>query len=68
LRDRLLGNYGLMVRECSNKAGAGEQYLRLAVQPAAAVDVLVTALRSELRSRSLTAAHTVLQSSASRRV
>lgn len=66
LRDRLLGNYGLMVRECSNKAGAGEQYLRLAVQPAAAVEVLVTALRNELRG--LTAAHTVLQSSASRRV
>jgi histidinol-phosphate/aromatic aminotransferase/cobyric acid decarboxylase-like protein len=44
LRDSLLTNYGLMVRECSNKIGASEQYLRLAVQPGAAVDVLVTAL------------------------
>lgn len=48
LRDRLLKNYGLMVRECSNKIGASEQYLRLAVQSRAAVDVLVSALRHEL--------------------
>ena len=48
LRDRLLKNYGLMVRECSNKTGASEQYLRLAVQTRAAVDVLVPALRDEL--------------------
>src|SRR5687768_5591386 len=32
LRDRLLKHYGLMVRECSNKIGSSEQYLRLAVQ------------------------------------
>jgi threonine-phosphate decarboxylase len=48
LRDRLLKNYGLMVRECSNKTGASEQYLRLAVQTSAAVDVLIPALREEL--------------------
>ena len=48
LRDRLLKNYGLMVRECSNKIGSSEQYLRLAVQMGAAVDVLVPALRKEL--------------------
>lgn len=48
LRDRLLKNHGLMVRECSNKMGAGEQYLRLAVQTRTAVDVLVPALREEL--------------------
>jgi len=48
LRDRLLSNHGLMVRECSNKIGAGEQYLRLAVQKRAAVDVLVPALSQEL--------------------
>jgi threonine-phosphate decarboxylase len=48
LRDRLLKNYGLMVRECSNKTGASEQYLRLAVQKRAAVDVLVPTLREEL--------------------
>jgi len=48
LRDQLLKNHGLMVRECSNKIGAGEQYLRLAVQMRIAVDVLVPALREEL--------------------
>ena len=48
LRDRLLKNHGLMVRECSNKIGAGQQYLRLAVQTRTAVDVLVPALREEL--------------------
>jgi histidinol-phosphate/aromatic aminotransferase/cobyric acid decarboxylase-like protein len=50
LRDRLLTNYGLMVRECSNKIGSSEQYLRLAVQGKAAVDALVAALREELAS------------------
>ncbi len=48
LRDRLLRNHGLMVRECSNKIGSSEQYLRLAVQSRAAVDVLVPALCVEL--------------------
>ena len=48
LRDRLLRNYGLMVRECSNKIGSSEQYLRLAVQGKAAVDSLVVALGDEL--------------------
>ena len=50
LRDRLLRHYGLMVRECSNKIGCSEQYLRLAVQRKEAVDTLVTALRAELPS------------------
>jgi len=48
LRDRLLKHYGLIVRECSNKLGASEQYLRLAVQGKAAVDSLVAALQVEL--------------------
>jgi histidinol-phosphate/aromatic aminotransferase/cobyric acid decarboxylase-like protein len=48
LRDRLLKHHGLLVRECSNKIGSSEQYLRLAVQCRAAVDVLVPALRVEL--------------------
>ncbi|HEY8187487.1 MAG TPA: histidinol-phosphate transaminase [Pyrinomonadaceae bacterium] len=51
LRDRLLKNYGVMVRECSNKIGAGEQYLRLAVQTNAAVDLLVPALGQEMAGR-----------------
>lgn len=48
LRDRLLENHGVMVRECSNKIGSSEQYLRVAVQGRAAVDVLVSALQEEL--------------------
>ena len=48
LRDRLLEEYGLMVRECSNKIGSSERYLRLAVQTKEAVDLLVRALRSHL--------------------
>ena len=48
LRDRLLKGYGVMVRECSNKIGSTEQYLRVAVQGRAAVDVLVAAMRKEL--------------------
>ena len=48
LRDGLLKNYGIMVRECGNKIGSSEQYLRLAVQTGAAVDVLVPALGAQL--------------------
>jgi len=48
LRDQLLRNHGLMVRECSNKIGASEQYLRLAVQTRIAVEVLIPALREEM--------------------
>ena len=48
LRDQLLQHYGLMVRECSNKIGSSEQYLRLAVQTKEAVDLLVPALVREL--------------------
>jgi threonine-phosphate decarboxylase len=48
LRDCLLQDYGLMIRECSNKMGSSEQYLRLAVQRRDAVDELVRALRIEI--------------------
>jgi threonine-phosphate decarboxylase len=48
LRDRLLTNHGVMVRECSNKIGSSEQFLRLAVQKREAVDLLLTVLRQEL--------------------
>src|SRR6185369_9988093 len=51
LRDRLLEQYGLMVRECSNKIGSSERYLRLAVQTREAVDLLVHALSRELPLR-----------------
>ena len=49
LRDRLLEQYGLMVRECSNKIGSSERYLRLAVQTKDAVDLLVQALKEEFQ-------------------
>lgn len=48
LRDKLLKQYGLMVRECSNKIGSSAQFLRLAVQQKTAVDTLVEALQHEL--------------------
>ena len=51
LRDRLLEQYGLIVRECSNKIGSSERYLRLAVQTKEAVDLLVHALSRELPLR-----------------
>ena len=44
LRDQLLKQYGLIVRECSNKIGSSEQYLRLAVQTKEGVDLLIQAL------------------------
>jgi len=50
LRDRLLEHHGLMVRECSNKIGSSEQYLRVAVQRPSATDALITGLRMELAS------------------
>jgi threonine-phosphate decarboxylase len=48
LRDRLITKYGIMVRECSNKIGSSEQYLRLAVQTPSAVNILLPALQTEL--------------------
>lgn len=45
LRDRLLTRYGIVVRECSNKIGSSEQYLRIAVQSKEATDTLVPAFR-----------------------
>ena len=50
LRDRLLATHGIMVRECSNKIGSSEQYLRLAVQRKEAVDLLIKALDEELKA------------------
>ncbi len=50
LRNRLLEHHGLIVRECSNKLGCSEQYLRVAVQRPSATDALITGLRIELAS------------------
>ena len=48
LRNRLVSNHGVMIRECSNKLGSSERYLRLAVQKPFAVDRLIGALHVEL--------------------
>lgn len=48
LRNRLLKDHGLMVRECSNKIGSSEQFLRVAVRGSKAIDVLVRALQQEI--------------------
>jgi histidinol-phosphate/aromatic aminotransferase/cobyric acid decarboxylase-like protein len=48
LRNRLLGNHGVLVRECGNKLGCSDRYLRIAVQRRQAVDVLVNSIKTEL--------------------
>jgi histidinol-phosphate/aromatic aminotransferase/cobyric acid decarboxylase-like protein len=48
LRDHLLNRHQVFVRECSNKIGSSERYLRLVVRPRPDVDRLVDALRAEL--------------------
>ncbi|MCF6524572.1 histidinol-phosphate aminotransferase family protein [Streptomyces sp. JJ36] len=48
LRDRLLTEHGIFVRECGNKLNSSSRFLRLVVRPAQDVDRLVTALRAEL--------------------
>ncbi len=42
----MLEQYGFMVRECSNKIGSAEQYLRLAVQTKEPVDLSSVSLSS----------------------
>jgi threonine-phosphate decarboxylase len=44
VRDILLEQYGLLIRECSNKAGSTEQYLRSVVRVRDDADKLVAAL------------------------
>ena len=53
LRDRLVVRHRVIVRECSNKVGSSERYLRLAVQGRAAVDRLAAALAEELAGSAL---------------
>jgi histidinol-phosphate/aromatic aminotransferase/cobyric acid decarboxylase-like protein len=48
LRDRLLAEHGLFVRECSNKIGSSESFLRNVVRRPADIDRLVAALRQVL--------------------
>lgn len=46
LRDILLQEYGLVTRECSNKIGSSEQFLRNVVRRPADTDKLVAALQA----------------------
>lgn len=48
VRNILLEQYGLLVRECSNKVGSTESYLRNVVRKKDEVDKLVSALREVL--------------------
>jgi histidinol-phosphate/aromatic aminotransferase/cobyric acid decarboxylase-like protein len=46
LRDRLLTEHGILVRECGNKVGSDRQHFRIAARPAEQVASLIEALRS----------------------
>jgi histidinol-phosphate/aromatic aminotransferase/cobyric acid decarboxylase-like protein len=48
LRDALLVEHGLLVRECSNKLGSDHQHFRFAVRPRDQADVLIDALQAAL--------------------
>ncbi|WP_182084388.1 histidinol-phosphate transaminase [Aureimonas sp. ME7] len=52
VRDALLQDHGLFVRECGNKLGSSDRYLRLAVHPPKAVDALCEGLREVLERAS----------------
>lgn len=46
LRDRLLTQYGIFIRECGNKLGSSSQFVRLVVRPHDDVQRLLTALKA----------------------
>ncbi|MFJ2172187.1 pyridoxal phosphate-dependent aminotransferase [Streptomyces sp. NPDC101062] len=46
LRDRMLTQYGVFIRECGNKLGSTSQFLRLVVRPQEDVQRLVAALQA----------------------
>jgi threonine-phosphate decarboxylase len=46
LRDRMLTQYGIFIRECGNKLGSTSQFLRLVVRPHEDVQRLVSALQT----------------------
>ncbi|MFF8833354.1 pyridoxal phosphate-dependent aminotransferase [Streptomyces sp. NPDC015131] len=48
LRDRLLAEHGVLVRECGNKVGSSSRFLRLVVRPPQDVERLVGALERVL--------------------
>jgi histidinol-phosphate/aromatic aminotransferase/cobyric acid decarboxylase-like protein len=50
LRDHMISQHGVYVRECGNKLGMTSQYLRLVVRPAPDVERLVDGMASYARS------------------
>ena len=50
LRDHLVSEHGVYVRECGNKLGMTSQFLRLVVRPAEDVERLVDGMSSYARS------------------
>jgi hypothetical protein len=48
LRDRLLAEHGVLVRECSNKIGSSSRFLRLVVRPQQDVMRLMSAMEQVL--------------------
>ncbi len=53
LRNALLEKHGCFIRECSNKRGSSESYLRLAVNLPAENDRLIAAIRSLLEEQAI---------------
>ncbi|WNO71608.1 MULTISPECIES: pyridoxal phosphate-dependent aminotransferase [unclassified Streptomyces] len=53
LRDRLLGEHGVLVRECSNKVGSSGRFLRLVIRPQHDVARLMSAMEQVLYGRSV---------------
>ncbi|QYN40558.1 histidinol-phosphate aminotransferase family protein [Pseudonocardia sp. DSM 110487] len=51
LRDYLISQHGVLVRECGNKLGMSSQFLRLVVRPSQDVIPLVEGIRSFMVSR-----------------
>ncbi|WP_432564481.1 pyridoxal phosphate-dependent aminotransferase [Kineococcus sp. SYSU DK003] len=56
LRDHLVQQHGVYVRDCGNKLGLTSDFLRLVVRPAQDVDRLLDGLRDHLGARSATTA------------
>ncbi|MEV0522875.1 histidinol-phosphate transaminase [Streptomyces sp. NPDC050439] len=48
LRDRLLAEHGILVRECGNKIGSSSRFLRLVVRPPVDVQPLISGLEQAL--------------------
>lgn len=51
LRNRLLEDHGILVRECGNKSGSSSQFFRVAARPQGENRYLLKALKKELGSK-----------------